>query len=256
MEEPASKKPRTKGPEDESSEEEDSEEGSSDSQAGDEQVTLSFGGDDSTAVVIWMHGLGDTPSGWAETSSEIREKLPHTKWILPCAPEHPVTCNGGEISTSWMDLVEIPITSRTPDNGRDLPESLDIVHTLIDHLVSKGMPANRIVLGGFSQGAALAIVAALKYPKKLAGACMLSGWCLRKQDWPSLTASSANKTTPVLICHGDADTTVFPGCGRLAKKTLEDVGTPVEFHAYPNMSHGSCEDELNHLTAFLKRVVP
>ena len=68
-----------------------------------------------------------------------------------------------EVATSWMDLVEIPITSRTQDNGRDLPESVATIHKLIDDLIHEGLPANRIVLGGFSQGAALALAATLKY---------------------------------------------------------------------------------------------
>lgn len=257
MADSAPKRQRTRGPEDESSEDA-SEEDSSDSEdeVGDEQVTLTFGDENATAAVIWMHGLGDTPSGWAEQANEIRERVTHTKWILPCAPEHPVTCSGGNVSTSWMDLVEIPITTRTKDNGRDLPESIDIIHAIIDDLVSNGLPANRIVLGGFSQGGALAIAAALKYPKELAGVCVLSGWCLKNLDVPALIKLSENRKSFFLVCHGDADTTVFPGCGKLTKKILEDAGTPVEFHSYPNLEHGTCPEEMDHITTFLKRVLP
>merc|ERR1712173_178898 len=116
--------------------------------------------------------------------------------ILPCAPEQPVTCNGGMVMTSWMDLLDIPITPVTDDNGKDLPESLMLIHKLIDDLVAEGISANRIVLGGFSQGGALALAATLKYPKCLAGACVLSGWCLKNLDVPSLAKTSSNKGTP------------------------------------------------------------
>jgi predicted esterase len=64
-------------------------------------------GGDHTAVVIWLHGLGDTPMGWADLAEEMSAELKHMKWRLPCAPNQPVTCNGGGRCTSWMDLIEI-----------------------------------------------------------------------------------------------------------------------------------------------------
>lgn len=259
MAEPPAKKARVEDDDDFDDDDDDEDfesEDSSDSDFGDSHVTLTFGDPDAaTAAVIWMHGLGDTPAGWAELASTIQGSLPHTKWILPCAPENPVSCNGGMSMTSWMDLLEIPITPQTGDNGLHLPESMTMIHKFIDELIEGGMPANRIVLGGFSQGGALALAATLKYPKPLGGACVLSGWCLKNLDVPSLAKSSPNKKTPFLVCHGDADQTVTFSCGKAVRKALDDAGTPVEFHSYPGMAHSSCPEEEGHITAFIKRVV-
>jgi hypothetical protein len=45
---------------------------------------------DATALVIWLHGLGDTPAGWSDfgesLTTSVGSGLTHTKWILPCAP--------------------------------------------------------------------------------------------------------------------------------------------------------------------------
>mmetsp|Transcript_8379 Transcript_8379/g.14165 ORF Transcript_8379/g.14165 Transcript_8379/m.14165 type:complete len:268 (-) Transcript_8379:76-879(-) len=267
MVEPASKKPKLTSEEpveseeddledEEEEDEEEDDDDDSDDDFGDPHADLTFGDDDSSAAVIWMHGLGDSPAGWASQAYKMREQVPHTKWILPCAPENPVTCNRGVPCTSWMDLTQIPITTSTKDNGKDLPESIVMIHKLIDDLVADGMPANRIVLGGFSQGAALALGASLKYPKRIAGVCVLSGWPPKSLDIPSLLKSSANKGTPIIVCHGDADTTVFQSCGKLVAKMLKDGGGCVEFHGYANMAHGSSKEEIEHVVSFLKRVVP
>ena len=44
-------------------------------------------------TIVWIHGLGDSGSGWAHIKSELR--LPGVEYILPDAPSNPVTCNGG-----------------------------------------------------------------------------------------------------------------------------------------------------------------
>jgi len=219
-------------------------------------INASTGVDEATGVVIWMHGLGDTPHGWFRVAQTIQKALRHTRWILPCAPQRSVSCNMGMVMTSWMDLLRIPVAPSNKDNGKDLPESVEIIHKLIDSQVEAGIPPNRIVLGGFSQGGALSLVASLKYPKALAGACILSGWCPPSSDVASLASASENKGTPFLVCHGSADRTVLPVCGEGVREVLQAVGAPVEFHMYLGMAHSSSPEEEGDITAFLKRVLP
>merc|ERR1712216_1074367 len=115
---------------------------------------VGFDGDETaSACVIWFHGLGDTPHGWADLCRNLSQALPHVRWILPCAPRQPVTCNGGAICTSWMDLETIPIAVRTPDSGRHMQASLEIVEKIVTRQLEAGIKSDRIVLAGFSQGA-------------------------------------------------------------------------------------------------------
>ncbi|CAK0909073.1 unnamed protein product [Prorocentrum cordatum] len=218
--------------------------------------TLVVGTSAATAVVIWMHGLGDSPEGWAHVARRVQRQLGHTRWLLPCAPKNPVSCNRGMVMTSWMDLLAIPISPTTPDNGLHLPESVAIVHQLVDSQLARGVPASRIVLGGFSQGGALSLVAALKYPQRLAGACVLSGWCHPSAGVPALLEASPSRPSRFLVCHGDADAVVRPGCGGAVREALAAAGSPVAFRSYPGMGHSSCEAELQDLECFLREVLP
>merc|ERR1740117_2389908 len=112
------------------------------------------------SAVVWLHGLGDTAHGWAALMQQLALPMPHTRFELPTAPERPVSCNGGMQMTSWMDLAEIPVRVSSPDTGRHLQDSIEIVHKQLDLLVKDyGLEPRNIVLGGFSQGGALAVVA-------------------------------------------------------------------------------------------------
>jgi predicted esterase len=58
-----------------------------------------------TATVIFFHGLGDTGKGWSEILDDaFRAKLPYVKFLLPNAPNRPVTCNDGHVMPAWFDL--------------------------------------------------------------------------------------------------------------------------------------------------------
>lgn len=108
-----------------------------------------------------MHGLGDTEEGWADMLEEdFRFPLGTCKFILPRAPRQRSTCNDGEVLTSWFDIARLPLNHRSaPDHGCSLEEALSScgrVHAAIDKLVSDGIPAEKIVVGGFSQGGAMA----------------------------------------------------------------------------------------------------
>jgi lysophospholipase-2 len=155
-----------------------------------------------------------------------------------------------------MDLIEIPISPDSPDNGEHLDASLKIIHTLVDKEINAGIDPSKIVLGGFSQGAALALVSALKYPKKLGGCVVFSGWALPQQKLDEVVKSTAAKETNFFIGHGCSDQVVTFECGQQVNSLLEDGGcSKVTFKPYAGMGHQSCgqeqEDALQFLTAFM-----
>ena len=86
------------------------------------------------ALVILMHGLGDTPAGWAQIAKQFKPALPYIKWILPCAPENPVSVNGGMKMTSWMDILESKLNF--------IPKNLKKVSSLTHQLHSSNFNEN------------------------------------------------------------------------------------------------------------------
>jgi predicted esterase len=186
--------------------------------------------------------LGDSPHGWASFCQDLAHTLGgYVKFVLPWAPEQDVTCNGGMVMPSWMDLEEIPIHITSPDTGRHQPESIAIVHGLVDELIESGIPSERIVIGGFSQGGALALASTIKSPHKLAGCCSLSGWALPAQDLGNAVKTSASFTSPFLICHGEADQVVMAPNGPHVAQLLSDAGVKkVSLKTYPHLPHSMC----------------
>jgi predicted esterase len=188
-------------------------------------------------LIIWLHGLGDSGMGWSFLRQEMR--LPSAvQYKFPDAPEAPVTCNGGYVMTSWMDLETIPIGNDLPDDVQGLSASSKIIHEIIDKEVSDGTPSENIVLGGFSQGGAMALLAGYSYGKPLAGVACLSGWPALRETLADRVAKGANAKTPLFIGHGTEDQTVYPECGADARDRFKAAGVDVTFMDYP-AAHGS-----------------
>jgi len=207
-----------------------------------------------TGVIVFMHGLGDTPDGWASQMQQMSGRFPHLKWILPCAEKRPVTCNGGSAMTSWMDLKDIPIAPTTPDIGKDIDRSIETIHGIIDAEVAKGISSERIVVGGFSQGGALAFASSLLYSSRLGGTVVLSGWAPPLKNLPEVLPGSPSKSAKFLVCHGESDQVVLPACGSQLAEILADCD--VSLKLYPRMAHSSCPQEMEDMANFIADVLP
>src|SRR5688500_11867993 len=125
------------------------------------------------ASVIWLHGLGADGSDFAPIVPHMG--LDDVRFVFPHAPPMPVTINNGYVMPSWYDIRSC---DRVPDreDGDHVRQSADRVRALIAREVSRGVPEERIVLGGFSQGAAMTLYAGLRHPRALAGLVVLSGY--------------------------------------------------------------------------------
>ncbi|XP_059983921.1 acyl-protein thioesterase 1 isoform X2 [Lagenorhynchus albirostris] len=173
-----------------------------------------------TAVVIFLHGLGDTGHGWAEAFAGIRSA--HIKYICPHAPVMPVTLNMNMAMPSWFDIIGLSPDSQEDETG--IKQAAESVKALIDQEVKNGIPSNRIILGGFSQG----------------------------------PISGVNRDISILQCHGDSDPLVPLMFGSLTAERLKTLVNPtnVTFKTYGGMTHSSCQQEMMDVKQFIDKLLP
>ncbi|CEP02680.1 unnamed protein product (mitochondrion) [Plasmodiophora brassicae] len=207
-----------------------------------------------SATLIFLHGLGDTSAGWAGEFRNLQRSMPHVRMVLPTAPISPVTLNGGMRMTSWHDIHSLQ--SIDSEKMAGLEESFAAIHELIDDEVKRGIPSNRIVIGGFSQGAALSLYSGLQYKSPLAGIISMSGYLPHYQTFATAKLSAANKQTPVLVCHGQADPVVHFVAGKTTHEILSRAGVPAQFKQYPGLGHGANAQELNDVREFVTKAIP
>ncbi|EEB10488.1 Acyl-protein thioesterase, putative [Pediculus humanus corporis] len=204
-----------------------------------------------TATIIFLHGLGDTGHGWSSAISSIRG--PHVKVICPTAPTMPVSLNAGFQMPSWFDLKSLD--AKGPEDEEGIRKAALGVHELINNEVADGIELNRIMLGGFSQGGALALYSALTYPKKLAGVMALSCWLPLHKSFPA-SAVQGNTEIPIIQCHGDSDPIVQYKWGQMTASYLKSFLSNVEFKTYRGMMHSSSEEEMSDLKEFINKIMP
>jgi predicted esterase len=107
-------------------------------------------------------------------------------------------------------------------------------HTLIAAEIASGIPSERIVLGGFSQGGAMSLFAGTTCPQKLGGIIGLSSYLLLADKIKALVPEgNPNKDTPIFMGHGDADSMVLPQWGRTSAEVLREMGYKVDLKIYP-----------------------
>ena len=115
-------------------------------------------GSERRAVVILLHGLG----GAAKGMESIFEDSPfnNVQWIFPVAPTRPVTINFGRPEPAWYDIKTLNPTNMWGDR-ENIVASAEYIKGIVLRLLREGVPAKRIILGGFSQGGAVALTCAV-----------------------------------------------------------------------------------------------
>ncbi|OWZ01555.1 Acyl-protein thioesterase [Phytophthora megakarya] len=205
-----------------------------------------------TAVVVFLHGLGDTGHGWSDAMVMMAKGLPHVKFVLPTAASIPVTLNMGMRMPAWYDIKSLARVNG--DNADGIDTSRDRIMSIIEKEVAAGIPLARIVLGGFSQGAALSLFSGYQTTSVLGGIIAMSGYLPRASAF-QLTSETAE--VPLLMCHGEEDPVVRYDYCTMSKEKLEAAGVKnIEFHSYPVMQHGACMEELDDVTKWLQCVLP
>jgi phospholipase/carboxylesterase len=209
-------------------------------------------GEKPVGCVIWMHGLGADGHDFEPIVPElVRPDERALRFIFPNAPVRPVTINNGYAMRAWYDIVGIDRQSRQDEAG--IRASDAIVRALIRRENERGIPPERIVLAGFSQGAAMALFSGTRYPEKLAGMMGLSGYMVLAPKFDA-ERNNANQTTPIFLGHGTQDAVVALQLGEDTHQLLEATQYSVEWHTYP-MPHSVCPEEIADIAEWLRRVV-
>ncbi len=203
-----------------------------------------------TSACIMLHGLGDTGRGWAGAATQIapprHEKV---RWIFPTAKTVPVTLNGGMRMTAWFDLNALDESSIVDDRGM-IEESARYVDALVREQMEKGIPSEKIIIAGFSQGGAIALTASLRSEVKLGGCVALSTYLPLRGDYPEKFGPHA-RGLKILQGHGTHDMVLQYTYGQKSYELLKEKGIDVEFKTYAGMAHSACAEEFDDIADFL-----
>lgn len=201
-----------------------------------------------TASVIWLHGLGADGHDFEPIVPELKlPKQAAVRFIFPHAPSIPVTINGGYVMPAWYDILVMDIDRKV--DVKQLEASAQAVAKLIDRELEKGIPSERIVLAGFSQGGAVAYQTALSYPKPLGGLLALSTYFATAD---TIQLNPANRKLPIAIFHGSQDPVVPESLGKKAQQRLQALGYAPEYFSYA-MEHSVSAAEVKDLAVFIQQ---
>ena len=199
-----------------------------------------------TASVIWLHGLGADGRDFEAIVPELSlDSSLAIRFIFPNAARIPVTVNGGVVMPAWYDILDMSIDRKV--DTKQLNQSADDIIALVEQEIAKGIPSERIILAGFSQGGAVAYQAALSYHKPLAGLLAMSTY-LATADTIELNQNNAK--LPLMIMHGSQDPVVPEALGQFAKSFVTDKGYQCQYKTYV-MPHSVCAEQIDDISQWL-----
>jgi phospholipase/carboxylesterase len=200
--------------------------------------------------VIWLHGLGANGHDFEPIVPELNlGARPGIRFIFPHAPSRPVTVNGGMVMPAWYDILSMTL-EREVDVAQ-LNESAQQVQDIIAGEVARGIPTERMVLAGFSQGGAVAYHTVLNSPMRLAGLMCLSTYIASADQVPH---AKAPRELPVLIQHGTEDPVVPESLGQKGYQLMQTWGYAPEYQSFP-MAHSLCAPQIRQIGLWLTRVL-
>jgi phospholipase/carboxylesterase len=197
-------------------------------------------------AVIWMHGLGADGHDFEPIVPELRLGIP-VRFVFPHAPMRPVTINGGMAMRAWYDI--LGFDRHAQEDVAGIRASAIAVGELIEREIERGIPSERIVLAGFSQGGAVALQTALREPRPLAGVLALSTYLPLAASLAS-ERSAANAGVPIFMAHGTSDSVLPFSLGESSRRALEALGYVVDWRSY-SMAHSVCLEEIGAIGAWL-----
>ncbi len=206
-----------------------------------------------SASVIWLHGLGADGHDFEPIVPEmdLPDDVP-IRFVFPHASMRPVAVNNGMVMRAWYDVSMAGGKRQEDESG--VRESERQIRALIDREGQRGVPAAATFLFGFSQGGAMALHTALRFPQRLGGIAALS-CALPLADKLGDEAAPANRDIPIFMAHGAQDSMIPLARGTEARDRLTALGYGAEWHEY-RMPHSVCAEEIADLSAWLRGLLP
>ena len=209
-------------------------------------------GEHPVATILIMHGLGADGRDFLPIAEQLDlSSVGPLRFVFPSAPVMPVTINGGYQMPAWYDILGADLVQREDEKG--LRQSQAAIDALIEREKSRGIAANRIVVAGFSQGCALALMTGLRHRERLAGVMGLSGY-LPLAATLAKERSPASQGMPIFMAHGKHDGVIPISRAAASRDMLTGLGYAVDWHEYA-MEHSVCLEEIGDMTDWLKRVL-
>ena len=198
------------------------------------------------AAVVWLHGLGADGHDFEPVVAEL--DLPRAvRFVFPHAPVRPVTINGGLRMRAWYDL--LALGREGPEDDAGIRASAREIAAFVDREETRGVPTERLVLAGFSQGGAIALHAGIRETRPLAGVLALSTY-LPLAATAAAERAAANVELAIWMAHGSEDPVIPVGLAAAGRDHLKRLGYDVSWHTYP-MGHSLCAAEVGDINAWL-----
>jgi len=200
-----------------------------------------------TASIIWLHGLGADGHDFEPLVPQLESRQHPLRFIFPHAPEQPITINNGMVMPAWYDITAMDLT-----HGEDTPgvhESEQLLIEWIEHEITTGIPPERIILAGFSQGGAIALQTGLRYPKRLGGIIALSTYLPLPERFEHENSHASNNL-PIFMAHGSYDPVISINSGERSAMQIRGAGYEVEWHDYP-MEHSVNNEEIGDIASWI-----
>lgn len=190
------------------------------------------------AVMIMVHGRGASPESILSLTSAI-----HQDGFAYVAPR--------AANTTWYPYSFLePMERNEPGLSSGLQALTDIVAMLND----QGVPSERIMLLGFSQGACLSLEYAARRAQRFGGVIALSGGLIGPDGTPRDYAGSLDGT-PVFIGCSDVDMHIPLARVHESTVALRELGAEVDERIYPGMGHTINDDEIKAARAMMQTVI-
>ena len=191
-------------------------------------------------LVVVMHGRGADANDLADIAPMIDGPSGY-RFVFPNAPNAWEAAPGMTFGFTWFNGL--------PPDAASLREARNRVTEFLDAALKRyPTPAGKVVLGGFSQGALMALDAGLRTTQPIAGIVAMSG-ALFERELPDL---SARKDQRVLIVHGTADEMINVNLARRARRVLEGHGLNPEYHEF-EMGHHVTPESMAVVSEFIRR---
>lgn len=209
-------------------------------------------GKNPTHSIIWMHGLGADGNDFVPIINELKLSSEISiRFIFPHAPERPVSINNGYVMRAWYDIFNPDLGQLEDEEG--IRKSQQVIETLIEQEIRRGISAQNIILAGFSQGGVMALQTGLRGKYRIGGIMALSCYLSLSQTL-EMEVTEKNRLIPIFMVHGINDTVIPITKAKVSRDKLQELGCNIEWHEY-GMAHSVCGEEILDISHWLNQII-